>query len=298
MTGGLPCSLLLVFRNVGTLDAFSLGAFQILAVTRLCGVGDESSGPRNSCSLLLSKYLTPKTLSFFSLAPKQDFFFPTDMLGDLNESVYQMKSVRCIFCCIKNSINIQVLLKFPFPSPVPSPWLPRPEQHPRHFPRVPHTIGGPDWSQWFHGSKLTGRALGWKGLLSGTGEKTWGLSAWRRQGEKGVFPGGFHSDLEAIAIQMFDISLRLPGLNEVPYGARATCAGSGWLLTSPGPGAGGKLEPTVPPRGPRQKQAELASAFCSVRGPISFSLSLQKQERVYLPWMHVERMIWNMKLLA
>lgn len=106
-----------------------------------------------------------------------------------------------------------------------------------------------------------------------TGEKTWGLSAWRRHRERRVFPGGFHSDAEAIAIQMFDISLRLPGLNIVPYGARATCACSGWLLTSPGPGAGGKLEPTVPPRGPRQKQAELASAFCSVQGPISFSLS-------------------------
>lgn len=32
------------------------------------GLGRESSGPRNPGSLLLSKYLTPKTLSF--LAPK------------------------------------------------------------------------------------------------------------------------------------------------------------------------------------------------------------------------------------
>lgn len=57
-----------------------------------------------------------------------------------------------------------------------------------------------------------------------TGEKTRGLSQRRRRGERRVFPGGFHSDLEAIAIQMFDMSLRLQGLNEVPYGARATCA--------------------------------------------------------------------------
>lgn len=54
---------------------------------------------------------------------------------------------------------------------------------------------------------------------------------------------------------MFAVSLRLPGLNEVPHGARATCACQGWLLTYPAPGAGSKLEPTVPPSGLRQKQA-------------------------------------------
>lgn len=39
-----------------------------------------------------------------------------------------------------------------------------------------------------------------------------GHSVRRRHGERKVFQGGFHWDAETIAIQMFDISLWLPGL--------------------------------------------------------------------------------------
>lgn len=78
---------------------------------------DKSLRSRNSGSLLLSKCLTPRSL--VSLAPKQGF--PIDMLGALNDFLYQIKSVRCIFRCIKKQYQHIGTSKIPIS--LPSPFL-------------------------------------------------------------------------------------------------------------------------------------------------------------------------------